>query len=184
MSDPRPTPSELTTRIARLRQHFAERIVPLWQGPGWNADMALPYEALDAAHHMHPFTDANGLATKGARIITRGKGLFVVTEYVATDEKVTRRFPLLLTTGRILSQYNVGAQTRRTENVAWHDEDRLEIHPTDAESRGINEGDWVGITSRAGETVLRAVAPNCRVVRPPARAPPAWSCRECRIRSR
>jgi formate dehydrogenase major subunit len=66
-------------------------------------------------------------------------------------------YPLLLTTGRILSQYNVGAQTRRTANVLWHDEDKLEIHPHDAEQRGINDGDWVGVRSRAGETVLRAV---------------------------
>ena len=86
----------------------------------------------------------------------RGKGKFVITQYVATDEKVTRRFPLLLTTGRILSQYNVGAQTRRTENNQWHSEDRLEMHPHDAEERGISHGDWVGIQSRAGETVLRA----------------------------
>jgi len=64
---------------------------------------------------------------------------------------------LLLTTGRILSQYNVGAQTRRTDNVAWADEDLLEIHPVDAEDRGINNGDWVGIQSRAGDTVLHAV---------------------------
>jgi formate dehydrogenase major subunit len=86
----------------------------------------------------------------------RGKGRFIVTQYVATDEKVTRKFPLLLTTGRILSQYNVGAQTRRTDNNQWHSEDRLEIHPHDAEERGIRNGDWVGIQSRAGETVLRA----------------------------
>jgi formate dehydrogenase major subunit len=75
---------------------------------------------------------------------------------VPTAEKVNAKFPLILTTGRILSQYNVGAQTRRTENNRWHDEDRLEIHPNDAEERGIVEGDWVGISSRAGETVLRA----------------------------
>ncbi|MGY4830028.1 formate dehydrogenase subunit alpha [Sphaerotilaceae bacterium SBD11-9] len=87
----------------------------------------------------------------------RGKGRFMITKYVATDEKVTRKFPLLLTTGRILSQYNVGAQTRRTPNNLWHSEDRLEIHPHDAEERGIKENDWVGIQSRAGETVLRAV---------------------------
>ena len=86
----------------------------------------------------------------------RGKGKFFVTEYVPTRERVNVRFPLLLTTGRILSHYNVGAQTRRTANVAWHAEDRLEIHPHDAETRGVVEGDWVGITSRAGETVLRA----------------------------
>src|SRR6195952_1772490 len=86
----------------------------------------------------------------------RGKGRFVITQYVATDEKVTRKFPLLLTTGRILSQYNVGAQTRRTENSRWHEEDRLEIHPHDALDRGIKQDDWVGIESRAGQTVLRA----------------------------
>ncbi len=87
----------------------------------------------------------------------RGKGRFIITQYVATDEKVTRKFPLLLTTGRILSQYNVGAQTRRTDNNQWHSEDRLEIHPHDAEDRGIKADDWVGIESRAGQTVLRAV---------------------------
>jgi len=86
----------------------------------------------------------------------RGKGQFMVTEYVPTAEKVNARFPLIMTTGRILSQYNVGAQTRRTENNQWHSEDRVEIHPHDAEERGIVEGDWVGIVSRAGETVLRA----------------------------
>jgi len=86
----------------------------------------------------------------------RGKGRFMITEYVATDEKTGPRFPLLLTTGRILSQYNVGAQTRRTDNVVWHHEDVLEIHPHDAEVRGVNEGDFVKLASRSGETTLRA----------------------------
>ena len=85
----------------------------------------------------------------------RGKGKFFLTEYVATTEKVTPMYPLILTTGRILSQYNVGAQTRRTKNVAWHAEDIVEIHPHDAAERGIHANDWVGIKSRAGETVLR-----------------------------
>ena len=86
----------------------------------------------------------------------RGKGKFIRTEYVATDEKTGPRFPLLLTTGRILSQYNVGAQTRRTANVEWHAEDVLEIHPHDAELRGIKERDWVKVASRSGDTALRA----------------------------
>ena len=86
----------------------------------------------------------------------RGKGKFFNTQYIASDEKVTQKFPLLLTTGRILSQYNVGAQTRRTPNNQWHSEDRLEIHPHDAQERGIKDKDWVGIESRAGRTVLRA----------------------------
>jgi formate dehydrogenase major subunit len=87
----------------------------------------------------------------------KGKGKFVLTEYVPTDERTGPRYPLLLTTGRILSHYNVGAQTRRTANVVWHEEDRLEIHPHDAEQRGVNEGDWVKVASRAGETTLRAL---------------------------
>ena len=87
----------------------------------------------------------------------RGKGKFIRTEYVATDERTGARFPLLLTTGRTLSQYNVGAQTRRTENSRWHEEDRLEIHPHDAEVRGLRDGDYVRIASRAGETSLRAL---------------------------
>jgi formate dehydrogenase major subunit len=86
----------------------------------------------------------------------RGKGKFIRTEYVATDEKTGARFPLLLTTGRILSQYNVGAQTRRTQNVVWHDEDVLEIHPHDAEVRGVRDGQLVKLASRSGETSLRA----------------------------
>jgi len=97
-----------------------------------------------------------GTPTMHVDEFVRGKGKFFITQYVPTTEKVNAKFPLILTTGRILSQYNVGAQTRRTKNVVWHEEDRIEIHPHDAEERGIQEGDWVGIASRAGETVLRA----------------------------
>ena len=86
----------------------------------------------------------------------RGDGAFQVTPYVPTEERSTRRYPLLLTTGRILSQYNVGAQTRRTPNVVWHDEDVLDIHESDAEARGITEGSWVTLASRVGSTVMRA----------------------------
>ena len=102
-------------------------------------------------------TEEGGTTTMHAERFVRGKGRFIITKYQPTDEKITRMYPLILTTGRILSQYNVGAQTRRTPNNMWHEEDRLEIHPVDAEDRGIKEGDWVGIASRAGETVLRAI---------------------------
>ena len=101
-------------------------------------------------------TPEAGLETMHADGFVRGKGRFLITRYVPTDEKVTRRFPLLLTTGRTLTQYNVGAQTRRTHNNVWHSEDRLEIHPSDAEDRGIRDGDPVAVESRAGATVLRA----------------------------
>jgi formate dehydrogenase major subunit len=97
-----------------------------------------------------------GTPTMHVDAFVRGKGKFVVTAYVPTDERTTSRFPLVLTTGRILSQYNVGAQTRRTGNVAWHPEDVLELHPLDAENRGITDGDMVTLASRVGRTTLRA----------------------------
>lgn len=97
-----------------------------------------------------------GTPTMHVEEFVRGQGKFYITQYVPTDEKVNQKYPLILTTGRILSQYNVGAQSRRTPNTAWHHEDRIEIHPHDAEERNIQEGDWVGIASRSGETVLRA----------------------------
>jgi len=136
-------PSEIMDEIARLTPTFTgvsfARIDEL-------GSIQWPCNA------EHP----NGTPTMHVNEFVRGKGKFLVTEYVPTNEKVNAKYPLILTTGRILSQYNVGAQTRRTENNRWHDEDRVEIHPHDADERGIAEGDWVGIASRAGETVLRA----------------------------
>jgi formate dehydrogenase major subunit len=137
-------PSEIMDEVAALTPTFA----------------TVSYDALDRLGSMQwPATEAapDGTPTMHVDHFVRGKGHFVVTDYIPTDEKTGPRFPLLLTTGRILSQYNVGAQTRRTENIAWHPEDRLEIHPHDAENRGIRDGDWVSLRSRAGETTLRAL---------------------------
>jgi len=118
------------------------------------------YERLDAEGSIQwPCNDEtpDGSPVMHVDEFVRGKGLFKVTEYVATDEKVNRRFPLILTTGRILSQYNVGAQTRRTKNNEWHDRDLLEIHPVDAQDRGIVDGDRVEVASRSGVTNLYAL---------------------------
>ncbi len=136
-------PREIMAEIASLTPTFA----------------GVSYDKIDKLGSIQwPCNDdtPDGTPTMHVDHFVRGKGRFMLTRYVPTKEKVTRRFPLLLTTGRILSQYNVGAQTRRTANVMWHSEDRIELHPHDAEERGINEGDWVGISSRAGDTVLRA----------------------------
>ncbi|MBL4854302.1 MAG: formate dehydrogenase subunit alpha [Robiginitomaculum sp.] len=105
-----------------------------------------------------PFNDQfpDGAEIMHVDSFTRGKGKFVLTEYIPTTERTNRRYPLILTTGRILSQYNVGAQTRRTENSQWAGEDFLEIHPSDAETYGIQNGAWASIKSRMGETSLRA----------------------------
>jgi formate dehydrogenase major subunit len=136
-------PSEIMDEIARL--------TPTFHG--------VSYDKID--RHGSIQWPCNDRAPEGTPVMhidefVRGQGRFVITEYVPTDERSTRKFPLLLTTGRILSQYNVGAQTRRTANVVWHDQDTLEIHPVDAEDRGITDGEWVSLRSRAGETALRA----------------------------
>lgn len=118
------------------------------------------FERLDAEGSMQwPVNDQapHGTPTMHVGEFVRGKGNLMVTRYVPTTERSTRRFPLILTTGRILSQYNVGAQTRRTGNQAWHPEDILEIHPADAELRGISTGDVVELSSRVGGTTLRAM---------------------------
>jgi len=117
------------------------------------------FELLDEVGSVQwPCNDKAPLGTPTMHVdgFVRGLGAFVETPYVPTRERSTRKFPLILTTGRILSQYNVGAQTRRTDNVAWHPEDILEIHPHDAEVRGIKDGDEVSLASRVGETKLRA----------------------------
>ena len=136
-------PSEIMEEVARLTPTFA----------------GVSYAKIDRLGSIQwPCNEAapEGTPTMHVGQFVRGKGRFFTTEYVPTSERVNSRFPLILTTGRILSQYNVGAQTRRTDNVVWHAEDVLEIHPHDAETRGIADGDWVGLTSRTGETVLRA----------------------------
>jgi formate dehydrogenase major subunit len=137
-------PREIMAEIAALTPTFA----------------GVSFEKLDKLGSVQ--WPCNDKAPEGTPIMhvdgfVRGKGRFVPTPFVPTSERSTRRFPLILTTGRILSQYNVGAQTRRTENVAWHPEDVLEIHPHDAEVRGIGDGDQVTLSSRVGETSLRAV---------------------------
>lgn len=137
-------PSEIMDEIARLTPTFQGvsygRIEELGGSVQWPCNEEAP--AGTPIMHEEEFV--------------RGKGRFMVAQYVPTSERTSRKFPLLLTTGRILTQYNVGAQTRRTHNVQWHEQDILELHPQDAEDRGINSGDLVTISSRTGETILQA----------------------------
>jgi formate dehydrogenase major subunit len=136
-------PSQIMDEIARLTPTFA----------------GVSYAKLDLHGSLQwPCNEAapEGTPTMHVDGFVRGKGRFLITQYVPTDEKITRRFPLLLTTGRVLSQYNVGAQTRRTANTDFYAADLLEIHPHDAEERGIREGDRVAVESRVGRTLLPA----------------------------
>jgi len=137
------SPAEIMDEIAALTPSFAGVSFDLLDRVGsvqWPCNEAAP----------------EGTPTMHIGQFVRGKGRFMITEFVPTEERANRYYPLILTTGRILSQYNVGAQTRRTKNVTWHPEDVLEIHPFDAEDRGIRDGDLVALTSRKGATTLRA----------------------------
>ncbi len=104
-------PSEIMDEIAATAPGFANVSFKHLDEVG-----SVQWPCNDQAPEGTPIMHIDGFA--------RGKGKFVLTEYVPTDEKTGPRFPLLLTTGRILSQYNVGAQTRRTANSLWHEEDR------------------------------------------------------------
>ncbi len=136
-------PSQIMEEIAATTPSFANVTYDLLEERG-----SIQWPCNDKSPDGTPLMHVDGFV--------RGKGRLIVTEYVATDEKTGPRFPLLLTTGRILSQYNVGAQTRRTANVVWHDQDVLEIHPHDAEVRGVKDGDFIKLASRSGETTLKA----------------------------
>ncbi|MFO1339860.1 MAG: formate dehydrogenase subunit alpha [Burkholderiaceae bacterium] len=101
-------------------------------------------------------TDEAGTATMHVDQFVRGKGRFFNTQYVPSEEKVTQRFPLLMTTGRILSQYNVARRriarptTSGTTRTGWTST------RTTPKSAASATASWVGITSRAGQTVQRA----------------------------
>jgi formate dehydrogenase major subunit len=136
-------PSQIMDEIARTTPSFA----------------GVSYDLLE--RHGSVQWPCNAAAPQGTPVMhvdrfVRGMGRFMITEFVPTEERTGPRYPLILTTGRILSQYNVGQQTGRTANVAWHAEDVLEMHPFDSESRGIAEGDLVMLASRSGEIALRA----------------------------
>ncbi len=138
---------EIMDEIARLTPTFAGISHAKLDTEG-----SLQWPVNEAAPEGSPIMHVGGFA-RGPN--GKGRGKFIITDYVPTDEKTGPRYPLLLTTGRILSQYNVGAQTRRTANAIWHEEDLLEVHPADAENRGLKDGDWARLASRTGETTLR-----------------------------
>ena len=137
---------EVLDELARLSPAYSGASFELLDRVGsaqWPVDKAAP-EGTEVLH-MRQFPRANG------------RGTFMLTGYVPTDERVSEQYPLLLTTGRILSQYNVGTQTRRTANSMWHSEDVLEMSRGDMQVRGLSDGDRVKLASRFGSTRLKVV---------------------------
>lgn len=131
----------------------------------------ITYEKIDAQMGVfwpcpsleHPGTPR--LFTDGRSCHSDGKFKFLVTEWRESGDPVDEQYPIYLTTGRVVSQYLSGTQTRRIGGlVDQHPEPKLELHPRLAEPLGIADGDWVTITTRRGELTLQAMV--VRTIRP------------------
>jgi assimilatory nitrate reductase catalytic subunit len=86
-----------------------------------------------------------------------GKARFNVARYTPPAEDVDDEYPIILTTGRVVSQFLSGEQTRRIGPLVDHcPEPRVEIHPLLATKLGIADGDWIMVESRRGDCTLRA----------------------------
>jgi assimilatory nitrate reductase catalytic subunit len=94
-----------------------------------------------------------------------GKARFNVAAYRPPAEEVDAEYPIILTTGRVVSHFLSGTQTRRIGPlVEQYPEPRVEIHPQLAERMGISDGEWITVESRRGACTLRAQV--VRTIRP------------------
>lgn len=104
-----------------------------------------------------PTKDHPGTPILHTEKFTRGKGLFSAVEHQEPAETPDQMYPFTLTTGRILQHYHTGAMTRRVAGLAeLAPEERVEVNPDDAARLGLNDGDWVRVTSRRGTVESRA----------------------------
>jgi assimilatory nitrate reductase catalytic subunit len=93
----------------------------------------------------------------GPFYFTDGKARFNVAPYAPPAEDVDEEYPIILTTGRVVSQFLSGAQTRRIGPlVDQYPEPRIEMHPRLAEKLGVEDGDWTTVESRRGRITLKA----------------------------
>ena len=89
---------------------------------------------------------------------SRGLGLFSAIEFIPPAELPDKKFPLILSTGRVLYHYHTGTMTRLSEGSSQrYPESLVEIHPKDAEKFGIDEGRTVKVTSRRGSVQAKAL---------------------------
>ncbi len=131
----------------------------------------ITYEKIDAQKGVFwPCPSLNHPGTprlfEGGRFFHEdGKAYFPKLEWRDSGDPVDQEFPVYLTTGRVVSQYLSGTQTRRIGAlVDQYPEPKLEIHPRLAEQNGIKTGDWVEITTRRSSITLQANV--VRTIRP------------------
>jgi len=111
----------------------------------------------------HPGTPR--LFEDGRSFHADGKHHFIVTGWRESGDPVSEDFPVYLTTGRVVSQYLSGTQTRRIGALLeQYPNPRVEMHPGLAERYGIADGDWVTVMSRRAEITLQAMV--VKTIRP------------------
>jgi len=104
-----------------------------------------------------PTKDHPGTPILHTEKFTRGKGLFSPVEHQEPAENPDAQFPFTLTTGRILQHYHTRSLTGRVAGLdQLAPEERVELHPDDAARLGVNDGDWLRVSSRRGQVEARA----------------------------
>ncbi|WP_347565542.1 molybdopterin oxidoreductase family protein [Nocardioides sp. IC4_145] len=136
---------------------------------GGRADYAgITYDRIRAGHGVFwpcPDTDHPGTPRLFADAFATpdGRARFVAVDHVGAAEQPDAAYPLHLTTGRVLAQYQSGAQTRRVRDLP-DDGPFVELHPLLAERIGARDGEPVVVTTRRGE--LKAPARVVTTIRP------------------
>lgn len=137
-------PEEIMQEIASLTPSYGGISYERLEGPG----IQWPCPAPD-----HPGTR---FLHQGA--FARGKGLFTPIPYKPPAEVVDDEYPFWLTTGRVFAHYHTGTMTRNSPSLdAEVPEGFMEIHPEDAASLGIRQGELVRVTSRRGSLTVKAL---------------------------
>ena len=139
---------------------------------GGHADYyGITYEKIDRQFGVYwpcPTADHPGtprLFEDGRSMHEDGKFRFMLTPWRESGDPLDAEFPIYLTTGRLVSQYLSGTQTRRIGAlVDQNPEPKLEIHPRLAEQHGFADGDWVTVKTRRAEITLQALV--VRTIRP------------------
>jgi formate dehydrogenase alpha subunit len=119
----------------------------------------ITYARIDARGLQWPILnkDHPGTPILHTEKFTRGKGLFSPVEHQEPAENPDAQFPFTLTTGRILQHYHTRSLTGRVAGLEQlAPEERVELHPDDAARLGVNDGDWLRVSSRRGQVDARA----------------------------
>ncbi len=104
-----------------------------------------------------PTPDHPGTPYLHKDVFASGKGLFHAIPYAPPPERPDDEYPYTLSTGRMLYHFHTGNMTRRSAGLDAHvPEGAVEIHPRDAETLGLAQGDWVKVSSRRGTVRVKA----------------------------